>query len=177
MMTDMTYDIFETALGWVAIAARDGKVRRSTLPEKSRLAALESIEADINGAELDEDATTHVRDVITRYCAGEDIDLSTLPIDFSDVTPFFARAYAACRSIPAGETRSYAWLANEAGNARAARGAGQAMARNRWPLLVPCHRVIGSDGSLHGFGGGTGLPLKARLLELERSSAAAASTA
>ena len=173
-MTGMTYDVFETALGWVAIAATDGRVRRSTLPEKSRLAALESIESDIRLAEYDEEATADTRDMITRYCAGEDVDLSTLPIDFKDVTPFFARAYAACRSIPAGETRSYAWLANEAGNARAARGAGQAMARNRWPLLVPCHRVIGSDGSLHGFGGGVGLPLKARLLELERRSIAAA---
>ena len=172
MMTRMTYDIFETALGWVAIAASDGKVRRSTLPEKSRLAALEAIETDIYGAEYDEDATTNVREMITRYCAGEDVDLSTLPIDFDDVTPFFGRAYAACRSIPPGETRSYAWLANEAGNARAARGAGQAMARNRWPLLVPCHRIVASDGRLHGFGGGTGLPLKARLLELERSAAA-----
>ena len=77
------------------------------------------------------------------------------------------------RTIPPGETRSYAWLANEAGNARAARGAGQAMARNRWPLLVPCHRVIASDGSLRGFGGGSGLPLKAQLLALEEHSAAA----
>lgn len=173
MMTGMTYDVFETALGWVAVTASDGKVRRSTLPEKSRLAALERVESEIRSADYDEEATADTRDMITRYCAGEDVDLSTLPIDFDGVTPFFARAYAACRSIPPGETRSYAWLANEAGNVRAARGAGQAMARNRWPLLVPCHRVIGSDGSLHGFGGGTGLPLKARLLELERRSLAA----
>ena len=174
MMTGMTYDVFETALGWVAVAASDGKVRRSTLPEKSRVAALESIEPDIQSADYDEEATAGTRDLIARYCAGEDVDLSTLPIDFHGVTPFFARAYSACRSIPPGETRSYAWLANEAGNARAARGAGQAMARNRWPLLVPCHRVIGSDGNLHGFGGGVGLPLKARLLELERRSVPAA---
>ena len=173
-MTGITYDVFETAMGWVAVAASDGKVRRSTLPEKSRMAALERIESDIQSAEYDEEATADTRDMIARYCAGEDVDLATLPVDFHGVTPFFARAYAACRSIPPGETRSYAWLANEAGNARAARGAGQAMARNRWPLLVPCHRVIGSDGSLHGFGGSVGLPLKARLLELERRGASAA---
>ena len=173
MMTGMTYDVFETDLGWVAIAASKGRVRRSTLPEKSRIAALETIDSDLNGAEYDEDATAEIRNMISRYCAGEDVDLSTLPIDDDDLTPFFDRAYTACRTIPAGETRSYAWLANEAGNARAARGAGQAMARNRWPLLVPCHRVIGSDGNLHGFGGSTGLPLKARLLELEKRAAPA----
>jgi methylated-DNA-[protein]-cysteine S-methyltransferase len=54
------------------------------------------------------------------------------------------------------------------------RAAGQAMARNPLPLVVPCHRVVGSDGGLHGFGGSVGLPLKQRLLELERRVAAAA---
>ena len=57
--------------------------------------------------------------------------------------------------------------AEAAGRPGATRAAGQAMARNPVPLLVPCHRVIGSNGRLHGFGGGIGLPLKARLLELE----------
>ena len=122
MMTGMTFDVFETALGWVAVAASEGKVRRSTLPEKTRLAALETIESDIQAADYDEDATADIRTMITRYCAGDDVDLSALPIDYHGVTPFFERAYAACRTIPPGETRSYAWLANEAGNARAARG-------------------------------------------------------
>jgi len=84
----------------------------------------------------------------------------------ADVTTFFKKAWEVCRTIPFGETRSYRWLAEKAGNIRAARSAGQAMARNRLPLLVPCHRVVASDGSLHGFGGG-GLPLKSRLLEME----------
>jgi O-6-methylguanine DNA methyltransferase len=82
--------------------------------------------------------------------------------------PFFGAAWQACRRIPPGETRSYAWLAAAAGRPRAVRAAGQAMARNPWALIIPCHRVIGSDGGLHGYGAG-GLKVKARLLEMERA--------
>ena len=81
---------------------------------------------------------------------------------------FFLKAWAACQSIPRGETRSYAWLATQAGRPGALRAAGQAMAHNPIPILIPCHRVIGSDGSLYGYGGG--LKLKQRLLDLERAA-------
>ena len=77
-------------------------------------------------------------------------------------------AWDACRRIPPGETRSYAWLAQAAGRPLAARAAGQSMARNRLAMIIPCHRVIGSDGGLHGYGAG-GLGVKARLLDMERA--------
>ena len=70
------------------------------------------------------------------------------------------------RCQPAGETQTYLWLAEKAGSPKAVRAAGQAMARNRVPLIIPCHRVIGRDGGLHGFAG-PGIGMKARLLELE----------
>lgn len=162
-----THDLFETALGWVGVVVEaDGRARRASLPAASRLQALESIGPDLGSSVYDVEAATEIRDMVMRYCEGEAVDLTRLPVDVDDAPAFFRRAWAACRSIPSGETRSYAWLAERAGNARAARVAGQAMAKNRLPLLVPCHRVVGSDGSLHGFGGG-GLPLKACLLELE----------
>ena len=67
--------------------------------------------------------------------------------------------------IPAGETRTYAWLAAKVGRPRAARAVGRVMATNPLPIVVPCHRVVGSDGALHGYGGG--LEVKAALLRLE----------
>ncbi len=73
-------------------------------------------------------------------------------------------------SIPYGETRTYGWLASYAGNPRGARAAGGACHANPILLLIPCHRVIGADGSLTGFGAGMGM--KERLLELERANAA-----
>ncbi len=68
-------------------------------------------------------------------------------------------------AIPRGETRSYAWIAKKIGKPNATRAVGAACGANPVPIIVPCHRVIASDGSLGGFGGG--LPLKRRLLKLE----------
>jgi methylated-DNA-[protein]-cysteine S-methyltransferase len=70
-------------------------------------------------------------------------------------------------SIPFGEVRTYRWLAQKIGNPRALRAVGSANARNRWPVVIPCHRIVGSDGHLTGFSAPGGLDLKARLLKLE----------
>jgi methylated-DNA-[protein]-cysteine S-methyltransferase len=121
---------------------------------------------DLDRAEDDPNAFTEVVECLHRYAAGDRTALDEIGLDFSGVTPFFSAAWNACRSIPAGETRSYAWLAAEAGSPLAMRAAGQAMARNRFSLIIPCHRVIASDGGLGGYGGG-GLGVKARLLQME----------
>ena len=177
-MTDIkpgyVFDVFETVLGWVGVVAGENGVRRTSLPERTPDLAAAAARVDSLATRHDPDAVAGIRKAIQAFCAGEDVDLAKLRIDTAWASDFFSRAWHACRSIPAGETRTYAWLAAQAGNARAARGAGQAMARNPFPLLVPCHRVIGSDGGLHGFGGGLGLPLKARLLEMEARAAAGA---
>ena len=163
---DTTYDVFETEMGWVAIVGGDHGVIRASLPETSPGAALDAVQPEIGTAAHAPERHAESRGLITAFCAGEPVDLADIRIDTREVSPFFKKAWEACRSIPAGETRSYRWLAEQAGNVRAARGAGQAMARNRLALLVPCHRVVGSSGKLHGFGG-AGLPLKSRLLAME----------
>ncbi len=81
-------------------------------------------------------------------------------------TPFQRQVWAALSGIPYGETRSYADIAAEVGRPRAVRAVGAANGRNPLPIVVPCHRVVGSNGSLTGFGGG--LPTKAWLLRHER---------
>ncbi|MCH7617056.1 MAG: MGMT family protein [Chloroflexi bacterium] len=86
-------------------------------------------------------------------------------LDWTGITPFRRAVLEECARIPAGETRSYGWLAEQVGHPRAARAVGRVMATNPWPLFVPCHRVVGSDGSLHGYGGG--LPMKDALLRAE----------
>ena len=90
-----------------------------------------------------------------------------LPIDWSLLRPFQRRVLQIVHAIPYGGTRTYGDIAYEIGNPRAARAVGRANATNPMPLVIPCHRVIGSDGKLHGYGGGEGLKTKEWLLKME----------
>jgi methylated-DNA-[protein]-cysteine S-methyltransferase len=148
----------------VLLAGTDGLKRASLKPTPQE--AVEDLGTDLDGAEDDPDAFTKVVECLHRYVDGDMAALDEIDLDFSRVTPFFSAAWNACRSIPPGETRSYSWLAAEAGSPLAMRAAGQAMARNRFSLIIPCHRVIASDGGLGGYGGG-GLGVKAQLLQME----------
>lgn len=168
-MNQLKRCIFPSPHGWVGIAGSDRGLARLTLkptPEET----LESLAAD-GWPETDpEDAVfAQARQCLERYFAGEVDALAELELDLTDAPPFYAAAWDACRTIPAGETRSYAWLAAAAGRPGAARAAGQAMAKNRLALVIPCHRVIGSSGDLHGYGAG-GLAVKAELLNMERAA-------
>lgn len=91
----------------------------------------------------------------------------TFPIDWDLLRPFQRSALQLVFSIPYGETCTYAEIAAALGRPRASRAVGRANATNPMPLVVPCHRVIGTDGKLHGYGGGSGLPTKAWLLQME----------
>ncbi len=162
----LTYDVFDTDMGWVAIVGTEVGIVRASHPQSTPELALDHVQPEIHRAVHSSEDHVDAKALIAAYCAGEPIDLADVPIDTRDSSPFFRKAWDACRTIPSGETRSYAWLAEQAGNVRAARGAGQAMARNKLSMLVPCHRVISASGALGGFGG-EGLPLKKRLLAME----------
>ena len=162
------YDIFLTDMGWVGMVASDAGVRRTTLPCSSPDECVEDLGDEVRGATLSAGPLEGLREKIRAYLRGEPVEFVE-PLDYHDAPPFFRAVWDACRTIPAGETRSYGWLASEAGRAGAARAAGQAMARNRVPIMVPCHRVVASDGGLCGFGKGRdALQLKQRLLDLDR---------
>jgi methylated-DNA-[protein]-cysteine S-methyltransferase len=109
---------------------------------------------------------------IKKFLDGTMRDLSRIPIDLSWCTPFTRKVLLAARNIAWGQTVSYAKLALMAGNPGAIRAAASVMRNNRFPLIVPCHRVIKSDGSIGGFMGkqaGMAVALKKKLLEKERS--------
>jgi AraC family transcriptional regulator of adaptative response/methylated-DNA-[protein]-cysteine methyltransferase len=98
-------------------------------------------------------------------------DRSSLTFDLRGATPFQQSVWEACLAIPAGETRTYADLARSIHRPNAVRAVGTALGANPIPVLIPCHRVLRSDGSLGGYA--FGLPIKERLLDREAVRAAA----
>jgi O-6-methylguanine DNA methyltransferase len=106
---------------------------------------------------------------VQSYFGGEDVDFHDVVVDLSWTTPFQAAVANALRQVPYGETVTYGELAALAGHPNAQRAAGTFCAGNRFPLFVPCHRVVAADGL--GSYGSLGLEYKRRLLELEGHAA------
>jgi methylated-DNA-[protein]-cysteine S-methyltransferase len=102
---------------------------------------------------------------ISAYFQGKSVEFGKYKIKFEFGTDFQKSVWRILRRIPCGETRTYKWIAGKIGKPRSARAIGQACRANPVPLLLPCHRVIASDGSLAGFSGG--IDLKKMLLILE----------
>ena len=106
---------------------------------------------------------------IARLLAGERIDFDDVRLDLADAEPFDARVYDAARAIPAGEFVTYGELAERVGADATARDVGQSLGRNRWPIVVPCHRIVASGNGLGGFSAPGGTATKQRLLAIERA--------
>jgi methylated-DNA-[protein]-cysteine S-methyltransferase len=151
-----------TPMGWIGAAARHGRLIALSLPVPTRKEALQECGGEVGPA--DELLAALAKD-LERYFAGKRVGFGRYPVDLSGQPQFRRRALLAARAIPYGQVRSYRWLAARAGSSKGARAAGQAMARNPIALVIPCHRVIASDGRLGGFGGGLGM--KRALLEME----------
>ena len=164
----LEFDVYETPLGWMGLLASPEGLRRTTLPQGSPDACVALLGKDVEKATHSPQRFEDLKRKLERYFRREPVTFDDQPIDVDGATPFLRAAWSACRSIPFGETRSYKWLAAQAGRPQASRAAGQSMARNRLPIVVPCHRVVASDGSLRGFGNGASqVDLKQHLLDLE----------
>jgi methylated-DNA-[protein]-cysteine S-methyltransferase len=105
-------------------------------------------------------------DQLREYLEGKRREF-TFPINWSIFRPFQKEALQRVFNIPYGETRTYLEIALEINRPRAYRAVGRANATNPMPIVIPCHRLIGTDGKLHGYGGGEGLKTKEWLLKME----------
>ena len=162
----------ETKLGWIGLVLSPRGLRATTLPRASRDDALREV-AEMGALEpaSEADAGQTAR-LVKALAEGRRADPSTGSgqalagvIDWDGAAGFRRAVLEEALRIPPGETRSYGWLAERVGRPRAARAVGRVMATNPLPIVVPCHRVIGSDGSLRGYG--AGLPMKEALLRAE----------
>jgi len=105
---------------------------------------------------------------VQRYFDGWRTGFDEFAVDLSGGTPFQRRVWSVTRRISYGEVRTYGWIGLEMGRPKALRAIGAALGANPVPLLVPCHRIVGGDGSLGGFSAEGGEELKAAMLALER---------
>ena len=160
----MNLAIVETQIGWIGVAFSERGLAGIQLPRATRAQTLANLQRDFPKAAIVADAPLEIARELREYAEGTRRQF-TLPLDLSAVKPFQRTVLQVADSIKYGETRSYGWIARAIGKPRAARAVGRALATNPIPIILPCHRVLGSDGGLHGYGGG--LPLKRKLLELE----------
>ena len=115
---------------------------------------------------FEEGAVAPYADQLWEYLEGKRHEF-TFPINWAIFRPFQKEALQRVFQIPYGETRTYSEIAAEINRPRAYRAVGRANATNPMPMVIPCHRLIGTDGKLHGYGGGEGLKTKEWLLKME----------
>ncbi len=153
----------------MAICWTGERLCKFTMGHPSAAAASASLD---QGSEPTDHPPAFVRGLAERvqaYTSGAADDFRDVPLDLAHLSEFQRKVVKECRRIPAGKMLSYAQLAKKAGYPGAARAVGNTMARNRFPIVVPCHRVVASGGAIGGFSAPSGISLKQKLLLLEGS--------
>ncbi|HEY4973021.1 MAG TPA: methylated-DNA--[protein]-cysteine S-methyltransferase [Steroidobacteraceae bacterium] len=168
-MPDLGYALFQTSIGACGIAWGAQGVVAVQLPEASQSATVARLLRAHRCASSRTPGPEQQRiiDDIIALLAGSARDLRYVRLDTARAPPFHQRVFTVVRDIPRGRTRSYGEVAALCGERHAARAVGQAMARNPFPIIVPCHRVLAAGGKSGGFSAPGGVTTKLRLLAIE----------
>jgi len=169
---ELRYRIVDTAAGFVAIVASDAGLRRVFLPRATRAAVEREVRREFPSSQPDDDLLPSLVQDLERYFAGDPVEFS-VRFDWRGHSQFEVDVWRACARLRYGETSSYGGLADTLGRPGGARAVGTAMSHNPYPIVVPCHRVLRSDGSLGGYSGPGGIDFKRRLLDMESAGAPA----
>ena len=167
MTQELNYVIFDTAAGWLGILGSVKGLRSITLPQPSPLEARQQLGHGADRATWSFEPFASLAARLRLYFDGHKVMFPD-ELDLSPATTFQCQVWEATRLIPYCETRSYAWVAAQIGKPQAVRAVGQALGKNPLVIIIPCHRVLKTGGSLGGFGGG--LEMKRYLLSLEASA-------
>jgi len=163
------FALFDTAIGRCGVAWGERGVAGTQLPEAGeRETRARMLQRFPTAAEITPPPEVHrAIDCIAALLRGEVSDLSTIALDMEQVPSFHRRVYEAARTIPPGMTLSYGDIAARVGAPGAARAVGQALGRNPFPIVVPCHRVLAAGGKIGGFSAQGGVTTKRRMLAIE----------
>ena len=160
----MLYALVSTANGWVGIAWSGRGVRRLNLPVDDKKQAMSLLGVRKAGDLHNDEVAVPLRRQVKGYFSGKKTRFDCM-LDLSGATPFQRSVWMATMHIPYGEVRSYKWVAEKIGKPSACRAVGRALAVNPLPPVIPCHRVIRSDGGPGGFGGAAA-DIKTKLMML-----------
>jgi methylated-DNA-[protein]-cysteine S-methyltransferase len=168
-MKPLGFALFETAIGACGIAWSDAGVVSVQLPERNDEATRSRLAKRCAGAGENRPPAEVQRaiDAIVSLLAGEATDLSLITLDMDGVPEFHRRVYEVARTIQPGSTLTYGEIAARLGDPGAARAVGQALGRNPFVLVVPCHRVLAARGKTGGFSANGGTSTKLTLLAIE----------
>jgi len=163
--------IFETAIGPCGIAWGEKGIVGVQLPEATAAATRARLQKRFPLAQ-ERAAPAPVQEVIDRIIAllaGEKIDFSDAPLDMEGLPTLHRQVYAITLEIPPGETMTYGAIARRLGDVSLSQAVGQALGKNPFPIIVPCHRVLGTGGKTGGFSANGGAETKLRMLTIERA--------
>ena len=172
-MTAHGFTLFDTAIGRCGIAWSERGIVGVQLPESREAETRARLLLRHPGA-IEATPPLDVRrvlDNIVALLAGEAADLSVAVLDMNRVPPFHRRVYDVARAVPPGATLSYGEIAKQMGADGSARAVGQALGRNPFAVVVPCHRVLAANGKIGGFSANGGIATKLRLLSIEAARA------
>lgn len=164
--TDGDCRVFSTAWGWCAAALTGAGVCAFVLPMESRDAAEGAVRRLAPGAAGLPGGMERLVRQVQAYFDGKRVAFDE-PLDLSAGTDFQRKVWLQASGVPYGRVTTYSGLAKEIGRPNAARAVAGALARNPVPLLVPCHRIVGADGTLRGFSAPGGVETKQAMLRLE----------
>jgi len=173
-LIDLAYERHDTPFGTMLVVAGDAGIVRIALDAEAEEDVLADLARRISPriGRTGRDGITAARDQLDGYFSGK-LTAFDLPLDWRLTRGFRREVLAETAAIPYGSTASYAEMAERAGSPRAVRAAGSALATNPLPIVVPCHRVLRSDGAVGSYLGGSSM--KEALLEMERRAGGAAS--
>lgn len=164
----LKYAIFHVKWGYFGLFGTEKALLRSCLPAPSPAAAKKLLLKNTTSTKADSNLFPQLQQKITAYFEGTCVDFSDVKLDLSRFAPFAERVLLACRKVRYGHIITYGQLAQMAGSPRSARAVGNILAKNPFPLIIPCHRIIRADGSPGGFTAPSGTKLKQKLIDLEK---------